>query len=147
MTSPRQAVWYTNCYVTTSAMSLWEFEIEIPLGTIQRVVATVDYRTDDTPPGGRFDLLWAYALNIGTAGIDPLAVGTDDTSVMMHRCLPLLNTGGGTTMQGPRPLERWDIDSQRIVAAPNGLWWAASSPLTGVSFWWSLSIRVLVLLP
>lgn len=143
---PRVAEWWYETSVVPVRLSTWEVEIDLPEGTIQRIIGTVTYWCDDDPPPGALSLTWAYLLNVGPAAESPLTVGPDAPGTMMRRVMRLPVSGAGTTVISPWPLERWDIEGQRTVGAGDSLWFSAADASPSVTWWWGFELRILMLL-
>lgn len=125
----------------------WTVDLAIPQGTIQRIIGTVGYRTDQTQAVGNFGYEWWYALNVGAAATSAVLPGLDDPDVMMRRAVLPFAQAADDRVQEPRTLERWDLEGQRIVGSGETLWFTVASAQAGVGWLWSISVRVLLLLP
>ncbi len=143
----RERQWWYAASSSGTAVTTWTFASGLPVGTIQRTIATVSYWSDDPAPLGGLATGFGYVATVGPVDGAPLAVGADPADVLMRRILRFPLAAGGTQVISPRPLERWDLESQRIVETGSDLRWAFATGTPGVAWYWAVEVRVLMLLP
>lgn len=139
--------WYATGTSGATRVSDWTVAAGLPEGTIQRIIGTVSYWTDDTGLGGSLTLAFGYVLNVGAVAEVPLSSGVEPEGVIMRRFMWNPTNAAGTQVGSPRPLERWDIESGRIISTGEDLHFAVSTASPGVAWWWAVEMRVLMLLP
>lgn len=139
--------WWYAASTSGGQVASWSFAAGLPAGTIQRVIGTVNYWTDDVAGLGGISLGFGYVATVAAVDGAPLAQGADPPETYMRRIMWLSTAPSGTTAVAPRPLERWDLESQRIVEPGADLRFAFSTASPGVAWWWSVEVRVLMLLP
>ncbi len=139
----REFVWHTRVDGVRDSSDITRSIYNGP-GTVYRVIGTLFGGSDDvvTDPGATF----GYTVTVGTAAHDPAVQGLDPPGVLLHGGVTALVEAEGTTHTTP---VQADLNTEgRRVIGPGEQVWLRLRALSGGTLWfWTWSIRVLVLLP
>lgn len=146
MTAPRERVWFTAAGTNNARGTAFTQNLNIPDGTIQRLIGTVLFETLDDPPPGSLFVGMGWGFNVGATAMDAVIGGVDPEGVMIRKIL-IAPPAGSAVARSPLPEQSFDIDGQRIVADPAALWFSAATVDPAVTWLFAYEVRVLILLP
>lgn len=147
MTQPRERVWYSVSGSNNDLTTSYQGPLSIPEGTIQRLIGTILVRTDSDPPPGDEFVFCGWQFNVGTTASTAIPIGANDPGVMIQQTLVIPSSNASTVAITPVPEQTFDIEGMRIVPAGEDLWFRGETGQPSVTWVWTFSVRVLVLLP
>lgn len=139
----REFVWYTAINGlrdgSDHAVSLYDGP-----GTVWRVIGTLFGGSDDVvaDPGATF----GYVVNVGLAAADPAVQGLDPPGVLLHGGATAVVTAEASTYTTPVSVQL-ETEGRRVIGAGEEVWLRLRALSGGTLWFWTWSIRVLVLLP
>lgn len=113
-------------------------------GTVWRVIGTLFGGSDDvvSDPGATF----GYTVSVGPTAADPVAMGLDPPGVLLHAGATAVVTAEASTHTTPVQVEL-ESEGRRRIELGDQVWLRLRSLSGGTLWFWTWSIRVLILLP
>lgn len=139
----REFVWYTVINGQRNTMDT-TFSIYNGPGTVWRVLGEINGASSSTPADPAAN--WAYVVNVGAAAADPLGAALDPPGTLLRGGVTALVAANARVYTQPAPV-RLETEGRRVIGPGEQVWCRMRAQSGGTSWFWTWSVRVLVLLP
>lgn len=139
----REFVWHTHINGVRDATN-HSFSLYSGLGTVWRVLGTITGGSTSNPADAVAN--WAYAINVGAAAADPLGPTLDPPGTLLRGGVTALVSANADVYSEPVPA-LLESEGRRVIQPGEQVWCRLRAQSGGTLWFWTWSIRVLVLLP
>lgn len=139
----REYVWHTSINGVRNGTD-HTFSLYNGPGTVWRVIGTIGGASTATPADPAAN--WAWVVNVGSAAADPLGPTLDPPGTLLRGGVTALVAANARVYTQPPPAVL-ESEGRRVIGAGEQVWCRLRAQSGGTLWFWTWSIRVLVLLP